>query len=32
MPTLNWIGKDAIINHHEEEPLNFSKMRQFYAA
>ena len=20
MPTLNWIGKDKIINHHQEVP------------
>jgi hypothetical protein len=21
MPTLNWIGKDAVINHHKEVPF-----------
>ena len=21
MPTLNWIGKDAVINHHLEVPF-----------
>ena len=20
MPTLNWIGKDAVVNHHREVP------------
>lgn len=22
MPTLNWIGKDAVVNHHEEVPFH----------
>jgi len=21
MPTLNWIGKDAVVKHHKEVPL-----------
>jgi hypothetical protein len=21
MPTLNWIGKDAVVNHHKEVPF-----------
>jgi hypothetical protein len=25
MPTLNWIGKDAVINHHIGKSLNFGK-------
>lgn len=22
MPTLNWIGKEAVINHHDEVPIH----------
>lgn len=22
MPTLNWIGKDAVLNHHKEVPFH----------
>ena len=25
MPTLNWIGKDAVINHHLEVPFHLLK-------
>ena len=25
MPTLNWIGKDAVINHHLEVPFHMLK-------
>jgi len=25
MPTLNWIGKDAVINHHKEVPFRLLK-------
>ena len=25
MPTLNWIGKDAVINHHKEAPFRLLK-------
>ena len=21
MPTLNWIGKEAVVNHHQQVPL-----------
>ena len=27
MPTLNWIGKDAFINHHREVPFRLLKCR-----
>jgi hypothetical protein len=27
MPTLNWIGKDAVINHHKEVPFCLLKCR-----
>jgi len=27
MPTLNWIGKDAVINHHKEAPFRLLKCR-----
>jgi len=27
MPTLNWIGKDAVINHHKEVPFRLLKCR-----
>ncbi len=27
MPTLNWIGKDAVINHHREVPFRLLKCR-----
>jgi site-specific DNA-methyltransferase (adenine-specific)/adenine-specific DNA-methyltransferase len=23
MPTLNWIGKDAVVNHHHNVPFHF---------
>jgi len=25
MPTLNWIGKDAVVNHHNEVPFHLLK-------
>ena len=25
MPTLNWIGKDAVINHHLDVPFHLLK-------
>ena len=25
MPTLNWIGKDAVVNHHHHVPFNLLK-------
>ena len=25
MPTLNWIGKDAVMNHHKEVPFRLLK-------
>lgn len=25
MPTLNWIGKDAVVNHHKEVPFRLQK-------
>ena len=25
MPTLNWIGKDAVINHHKQVPFRLLK-------
>jgi len=28
MPTLNWIGKDAVVNHHKEVPFHLLKCRQ----
>jgi DNA modification methylase len=28
MPTLNWIGKDAVVNHHKEVPFYLLKCRQ----
>ncbi len=27
MPTLNWIGKDAVVNHHKEVPFRLLKCR-----
>lgn len=27
MPTLNWIGKDAVINHHKEVPFRLLRCR-----
>jgi hypothetical protein len=27
LPTLNWIGKDAVINHHKEVPFRLLKCR-----
>lgn len=27
MPTLNWIGKDAVLNHHKEVPFRLLKCR-----
>jgi len=30
MPTLNWIGKDAVINHHKEEPLRILRSGSKY--
>ena len=27
MPTLNWIGKDAVINHHKQVPFRLLKCR-----
>jgi adenine specific DNA methylase Mod len=28
MPTLNWIGKDAVINHHKEVPFRLLKCNE----
>lgn len=25
MPTLNWIGKDAVVNHHHKVPFHLLK-------
>ena len=25
MPTLNWIGKEAVVNHHKQVPYYFLK-------
>ena len=25
MPTLNWIGKDAVVNHHLQVPFHLLK-------
>jgi hypothetical protein len=25
MPTLNWIGKEAVVNHHQQVPLSFAQ-------
>ncbi len=25
MPTLNWIGKDAVVNHHKQVPFRLLK-------
>jgi adenine-specific DNA-methyltransferase len=25
MPTLNWIGKQAVVNHHREVPFHLLK-------
>jgi len=25
MPTLNWVGKDAVLNHHREIPFHLLK-------
>ena len=25
MPTLNWIGKDAVVNHHHHVPFHLLK-------
>jgi hypothetical protein len=25
MPTLNWIGKEAVVNHHKEVPFRLLK-------
>lgn len=25
MPTLNWIGKDAVVNHHHQVPFRLLK-------
>ena len=25
MPALNWIGKDAVVNHHKEVPFRLLK-------
>jgi hypothetical protein len=30
MPTLNWIGKDAVVNHHKEAP--FRLLMEHFAA
>ena len=27
MPTLSWIGKDKVLNHHNEVPYTFRKLR-----
>jgi adenine-specific DNA-methyltransferase len=28
MPTLNWVGKDKVVNHHQEVP--FKTLRHLY--
>ena len=28
MPTLNWIGKDAVVNHHKEVPFRLLKYNE----
>jgi site-specific DNA-methyltransferase (adenine-specific)/adenine-specific DNA-methyltransferase len=28
MPTLNWIGKDAVVNHHKEVPFHLLKCNE----
>lgn len=28
MPTLNWIGKDAVVNHHKEVPFRLLKCNE----
>ncbi len=25
MPTLNWIGKEAVVNHHQQVPVHLFK-------
>jgi len=25
MPTLNWIGKDAVVKHHKEVPYHLNE-------
>jgi len=25
MPTLNWIGKEAVVNHHQQVPFHLLK-------
>ncbi len=29
MPTLEWIGKEKVINHHQEVPFPFALDRQY---
>ena len=28
MPTLNWIGKDAVVNHHNQVPFRLLKCNE----
>ena len=30
MPTLEWIGKDKVINHHQEVPFRVLERRYSY--
>ena len=30
MPTLNWIGKDKVINHHNEVPYRMLERKYSY--
>ena len=30
MPTLEWIGKDKVINHHQEAPEVYEVKGKFY--
>ena len=32
MPTLEWIGKDKVINHHQEVPFRGLEKQYFYGA
>jgi hypothetical protein len=32
MPTLDWIGKQAVVNHHNEVPFRLLNCREEYSA
>jgi hypothetical protein len=32
MPTLNWIGKEAVVNHHQQAPFRLLKVMPELAA